>query len=349
MANQQQFIHAKCPECGQQMLYAGGNKILSCKNCNYSRPLNAQSDQIPERKLTENLRLDEFVRGMDTELTEATCNKCKAVVASYKKEPLSACPFCSKGELTPSSQNQKVLLPFSIIPFTIPEVTARKILTSYLKALYPLMLPQDIWEVTEEKKLKGIFIPYFLFDVFTRSTWKLEGGIEVNDGKQKKMVYDNYSGYLERHFTDLPLPLTKGCPGHFVQIADYNFREAVKYDSHYLSLFFTELYQTAEKDAFVAAEGMIDGMISGDVGNRLTKLNDKKNLKITSEKQALTLRHVLVPVWIGTYEYMGRTFQYLINGQTGKVSGEKPISFAKIYSIIAAIIVLLISLIVIFR
>lgn len=331
------------------MLYAGGNKSLSCKNCGYNRALNAQTDQVPERKLTDNIRLDNFVRGMETELNEFTCNKCKAIIAAYKTEPLKSCPFCAKEELTPSKQQEKVIQPFSIIPFTIPEATAKKILDRHLNSLYPRMLPGDIWEITKENKLRGVFIPYFLFDVFTRTTWKGEGGIEVNDGKQKKMVWDNFSGYLERHFSDLSIQLTKGSPGHFASIADYNFRDAVKYDAHYLSLFTTELYQTPEKDAFALAEALIDGQLGMDVMTRLKKTNENKNLKVTTEKQALTLRHVLVPLWIVTYDYKGNTFKYIINGQTGKVAGEKPLSFAKIYSIIIAVIVLLITLVLTLR
>lgn len=331
------------------MLYAGGNKSLSCKNCGYSRPLNAQTDQVPDRRLTDNIRIDDFVRGMDAELNEFTCGSCKAIVAAYKKEPLKSCPFCGKGELTASKQQEKVLQPFSIIPFTIPEVTAQKILTNHLKSLYPLMLPKDIWEIVEANKLRGVFIPYFLFDVFTRTTWKGEGGIEINDGKQKKMVWDNFSGYLERHFSDLSIPLSKGSPGHLAIVADYNFRDAVKYDSHYLGLFTTELYQGTEKDAFMIADAMIDGQLGIDVLTRLKKTNENKNMKITTEKQALTLRHVLVPLWIVTYVYKGKTFQYLINGQTGRVAGEKPLSSAKIHGIIIAVIVLLTALVLLLR
>ncbi|MDX2248574.1 MAG: hypothetical protein SF052_17445 [Bacteroidia bacterium] len=349
MANQQQFIHAKCPECGQQMLYAGGNKSLSCKNCGYNRPLNAQTDQIPERKLTDNIRMDDFVRGMGTELTEFSCNSCKAILISFRKEPMELCPFCGKKEFTASKQNEKVIQPFSIIPFMIPEVVARKILRSHLKSLYPVMLPGDIWEITEENKLRGVFIPWFLFDVFTRSTWKGEGGIEVNDGKQKKMVWDNFAGYLERHFTDLPIGGSKGSPGHLSEVANYNFRDAVNYDPHYLSLFATELYQSAEKDVFTLAEAAIDVGIMLDIETRLKKTNERKNFKITTEKQALTFRHILVPLWIGIYSYQGKTFKYLINGQTGKVAGEKPLSMNKIYSIIAFIIVLMITLVLSLR
>ncbi|MFN2237295.1 MAG: hypothetical protein ACK2U1_23950, partial [Anaerolineales bacterium] len=38
----------------------------------------------------------------------------------------------------------------------------------------------------------------------------------------------------------------------------------------------------------------------------------------------MTFKYVLLPLWIGTYHYQGKPYQVLVNGQTGKVSGEKP-------------------------
>ncbi|MCB0854837.1 MAG: hypothetical protein KDD63_21600, partial [Bacteroidetes bacterium] len=54
----------------------------------------------------------------------------------------------------------------------------------------------------------------------------------------------------------------------------------------------------------------------------------------------ITFRHALVPVWVSIYTYQGKNFQFLVNGQTGRVTGEKPISFNKIYTAIGLIVLL---------
>jgi hypothetical protein len=38
----------------------------------------------------------------------------------------------------------------------------------------------------------------------------------------------------------------------------------------------------------------------------------------------MTFKYVLLPLWTGTYKYHGKSYQVFINGQTGKVSGDKP-------------------------
>ncbi len=52
---------------------------------------------------------------------------------------------------------------------------------------------------------------------------------------------------------------------------------------------------------------------------------EKRNLRAGAGKwSGLTFKHVLLPLWAGTYRYQGNTFRVLVNAQTGKVSGEKP-------------------------
>jgi hypothetical protein len=39
---------------------------------------------------------------------------------------------------------------------------------------------------------------------------------------------------------------------------------------------------------------------------------------------------VLLPIWVGNYHYRGRAFRVLVNGQTGKTAGDKPIDTVKV-------------------
>ena len=38
----------------------------------------------------------------------------------------------------------------------------------------------------------------------------------------------------------------------------------------------------------------------------------------------MSFKHILLPIWIGTYHFKGQEFHLLVNGQTGKVGGKKP-------------------------
>ena len=55
------------------------------------------------------------------------------------------------------------------------------------------------------------------------------------------------------------------------------------------------------------------------------------------EWSGMTFKHILLPLWVGNYHYLGRNYQIFINGQTGKVAGEKPFDQVKAISFILAV------------
>ena len=55
-----------------------------------------------------------------------------------------------------------------------------------------------------------------------------------------------------------------------------------------------------------------------------------------------TFKHILLPVWMAAYRYGGKSYRFLVNGQTGEVQGERPWSVWKIAS--TAILVVLLVL-----
>ena len=46
-----------------------------------------------------------------------------------------------------------------------------------------------------------------------------------------------------------------------------------------------------------------------------------RNLQIHPTFSAQTFKHILVPVWLLTYNYGARAFQVVVNGYTGRMAG----------------------------
>ena len=55
-----------------------------------------------------------------------------------------------------------------------------------------------------------------------------------------------------------------------------------------------------------------------------------RNLHVNSDYSGQTFKHILVPIWLLTYNYGARTFQVVINGYTGTIAGQYPKSWVKI-------------------
>lgn len=335
--SQHVYLHHFCPECGSEMEYQGGIKKFSCKSCRYERPLQKNSNQVVDRPLASNVNFRKFTKGMGStfDLEEVKCAKCSSCLAVPQGETLEVCPFCEGTELASSGRNKQVLEPKNIIPFTIPQERARKILKRHIRKRNFLFLPNSLLRTTRKDRLRGIFIPVFLIDAFTRSTWAGQAGRKVTQNKNTKIVWETSNGYWEHTFDRSLVEASKGIQmNHFQAIQPYDVFKLVPYDPLYLRDWYTEIYQKNEIDAVKSMDKRIENETKRQSDMR-RRGDNFKDFKYARENMLLTFKHVLVPVWIATYQYRGKNFQLMINGQKGYVSGDKPLSMRKIRIAIA--------------
>ena len=66
-----------------------------------------------------------------------------------------------------------------------------------------------------------------------------------------------------------------------------------------------------------------------------------RNLRISPDYSRRTFKHVLVPVWVLSYNYGARAFQVIVNGYTGRIAGKYPYS---VWKIVLLVILALIAL-----
>ena len=61
--------------------------------------------------------------------------------------------------------------------------------------------------------------------------------------------------------------------------------------------------------------------------------------QVDTEFSAETFKHILLPVWMAAYRYGGKSYRFLVNGQTGEVQGERPWSVWKIAFAVALLVI----------
>jgi hypothetical protein len=67
-----------------------------------------------------------------------------------------------------------------------------------------------------------------------------------------------------------------------------------------------------------------------------------RNLQLDPQFSGRTFKHILVPVWLLTYNYGAKMYQVVVNGYTGTMAGRYPKSPWKVALVV--IIVILITL-----
>ena len=106
-------------------------------------------------------------------------------------------------------------------------------------------------------------------------------------------------------------------------------KELVPYNAGFLSGWVVERYQI---DLVAAAKTSRDQMdrkmyalcaaqVPGDT---------HRDLQVEDDYSGQTFKHILVPIWLLTYDYSTTNYQVVINGYTGVISGKYPKSWVKI-------------------
>ncbi len=72
-------------------------------------------------------------------------------------------------------------------------------------------------------------------------------------------------------------------------------------------------------------DAQIERDIRFDIGGDRQRIHT-----VQTDVRDITFKHILLPVWLAAYKYNGKTFRFVVNGQTGRVQGERPWSAWKI-------------------
>jgi hypothetical protein len=99
------------------------------------------------------------------------------------------------------------------------------------------------------------------------------------------------------------------------------------------------------REGFPVARQSIDeavrALIRRDIGGDQQRIHS-----VSTRYSDVKFKHVLLPVWISAYRYRDKAYRFLINGQTGEVSGESPKSWWKIAFLVLGILAVLFVILV---
>ena len=147
-------------------------------------------------------------------------------------------------------------------------------------------------------------------------------------------------GSVARFFDDVLVVASTALPERFRRaLVHWDLTRLEPYQPEYLAGFRAEAYTIELEAAFDEAREIMDRQIRRDV--KFDIGGDRQRVDHVDTKLSdMTFKHILVPVWIAAYKFRGRSFRFVVNGQTGQVTGERPWSTWKIaLAVIAGLIV----------
>ncbi len=341
-----------CPACGAEAEWNPTKQKLVCPFCGSESAADIKSDGtlVEENDLMAALSaLPGDQRGWDSEKKTVRCQNCNAISVFDATRVAQRCDFCGSPSLIPVENQDAPIRPSGLLPFAFPESKVRESMRVWFGSHW--FAPGALGQKALTDTVKGLYIPYWTFDAHASAQWTAEAGYHYtetdSEGRSQQRTRWQYaSGSVENFFDDVLVPASKGVRRTLLaELEPFPTTSEIKpYDPAYLSGWVAEQYQIDLPAAAQDSRNRMDGELRRMCIQQIPG-DTYRSLNVASDFSAQTFKHVLLPVWLATYNYGARNFQVTVNGFTGKVAGEYPLSWIKVtLAVIAAIIVLIIVL-----
>lgn len=300
----------KCRNCGANAVYSPEKGTMYCPYCD-----SQDSEELAPGG------------GM------AVCMNCGGELKPGDYMSAVKCEHCGTyvifEERTEGSYKPRVILPFKLGKKEVQE----KIRARYAKSAF---IPADFLSDAKLSEIEGMYIPFFLYDFDCHYDIKATGS-KIRTWRSGNYEYTETSLYqVERDatidFEKLPVDASIAMPDEAMDLIEpYDYKALEDFQTKYMSGFFAEKYNMdatelgprAKDKAKADAKAIMNKTITGY--STITNRTDNVTM---DEKKA---DYALLPVWCYYYKYKGKDYLFKMNGQTGKIVGKPPVSWARVW------------------
>jgi hypothetical protein len=264
---------------------------------------------------------------------------------------VAKCTFCGSDAIFEAPSNPKIVRPTALVPFTINAESSKQKYLEWLKRLW--FRPGDLKKTAAMAGVSGVYAPFFTFDAQAESDWSgwrgtyyyttetytvtVDGRPQTRTRQVRHTRWSHHSGHHSQFYNDILVNASSGLPEDILRkIYPYRLNGLIGYSNEFLAGFSAEEYTKNPVNLWLDARQTVtssewnacSGALNGDT---------QRGLRVNTQVLNPTWKHILLPVYVSSYLYRGKRYNFLVNGQTGEVQGEAPLSWAKIGGLIAVI------------
>ena len=330
MAVLQQF---KCPCCDGAIEFDSTLQKMKCPYCDSEfdietlKAYDAELSGQPQEDMSwETSGGAEWRPGEAEGLRIYTCETCGGEIVADETTGASECPFCGN-PVVMTGQFAGNMKPDLVIPFKVDKKAAIAALQNLYKG--KLLLPKVFKDQNHIQEVKGLYVPVWLFetdaDAYVRYRASRTRTWSDSNYYYTETSYFNVTRAGGIGFADVPVDgSTKMDDTLMESIEPFDVKEAVDFQTAYLSGYLADKYDVSSEDSIARANERIkkstEEAFAATVQGYTTVTPVTSNIRLVNGKA----RYALYPVWILNTVWNGQKFTFAINGQTGKIAGDLP-------------------------
>ncbi len=354
-----ELFNYKCPQCSGALQFNVEKQVLKCEFCDSEFPKEILEQNKGEEQTTAQtagaVQTGEQ-GGQETPPQQTTkvdwrtqdvmkehevldnqqgfnCTSCGAQIVSDGVTAATECMYCGNPVVLTDNITGMVTPDF-VVPFKIDKNRAKELLKEFYKGK-PLM-PSSFKSENKLSKISGMYVPFWLFTCSgsgnaTYKATKVRTWSDSNYNYTRTKTYEVVrAGSMA--FDSIPVDASVKMDDHYMEgVEPYDYSEMVEFSPMYMAGYFADKFDVSVDDSSERATNRVVSSVKDTLQSTVTGYSSVTNTSANVDMHGEDIRYALLPVWILNTKYNGTLYKFIINGQTGRVSGELPVDKAKLW------------------
>lgn len=323
----------KCPNCGGIVEFNSANGQMKCPYCDSEFTVESlkHTDDILNEPSCDEMNWDgkagqEWTEGETDSMRVYSCKSCGGEIVADETTGATHCPYCGNPVIM-MGQFSGTLKPDYVIPFKLDKKSAKEALTKHISK--KRFIPKIFKDKNHIDEIKGVYVPFWLFDAeaYGDASYKATQTRTWSDSKYDYVETSHFnikrSGNVA--FENVPVDGSSKMPDDLIEsIEPFNFKEAVDFQTAYLSGYLADKYDVDDSQSIERANERIkestEEILRDTIKGYSSVVPVSSSVKLSNTKA----KYALYPVWLLNTSCDGKNYKFAMNGQTGKFVGDVP-------------------------
>ena len=275
-----------------------------------------------------------------------SCTSCGADLLCDDTTAASSCPYCGNPTIIPGKFDGKDR-PDYVIPFKVEKKEAVEALKGYYKGRF--LLPGSFVSGNHIEEIKGVYVPFWMFSGEVSSDMQFDARKiqKTRSGDTETTTTEYYdvkrSGKLKFH--QIPVDAATKMPDDLMDsIEPFDYKGLKPFAMEYLPGYMANKYDVSKEICRERAHERAVNTTHSAIRNTVKNYESVNTVAHKDEVTGQKTEYGMLPVWLLNTKWEGKDFLFAMNGQSGKMTGDLPVSKGKLAGIAAAVFAVIFAL-----
>ena len=340
-----QITNYQCPSCTGPLQFSATTGRLECEYCGSGFTIEEVEALYEEKnRKAEAAQVAATGENWDAESMRAYhCPSCGAELLCDVTTAATSCPYCGNPTVVPG-QFADVQRPDYVIPFGLEKEAAVEALKQYYKGKF--LLPGGFAKDSHLEEVKGVYVPFWLYDGVADADVTFSATrSHVHTTPHERITTTEYYR-VERtgsvSFEKVPVDgSTKMPDGHMDAIEPYDYGKLEPFSMAYLPGFLADKYDLDAENCAQRAQDRCRNSAIAAMENTVVGYNGSTVQRADVKMHSQNVSYALLPVWLLSTKWQNKNYLFAVNGQTGKLVGDLPVSAGRMAAFFAVLFAIL--------